>query len=63
MARTMRTHDGDGHPRDRGPAVELNEAEQSRVAVVEVVEELEGLLLGDEEEGVDELPVCEGSRE
>jgi hypothetical protein len=48
----------DGNPRDGGASVELSVAEGGGRGVVEDVEELEGLLLHDEEDGVGELPVC-----
>jgi hypothetical protein len=51
--------ENDRDPGDRGLAVELNEGEKSGGRVVEDVEELERLLLGDEEHSVGELPVCE----
>jgi len=51
--------ENDGDPRDGSATVKLNVAQKSGVGVVEDVEELEGLLLRDQEEGVDELPVLE----
>jgi len=48
----------DDNPRHRRAAVELSVAQDGRGGVVEDVEELEGLLLDDEEDGVKQLPVC-----
>lgn len=49
--------ESNGNPRDRGRADELSVAEQSCRAVVVAVEESEGLLLEEEEDGVQELEV------
>jgi hypothetical protein len=51
--------EADDDPLDRSLALELGVAENSGGRVVEDVEELEGLLLEDEEDGVDELDVLE----
>lgn len=48
----------DDNPRDGGAAVELSVTEGGGRSVVENVEELERLLLDDEEDGVEQLPVC-----
>lgn len=45
-------------PGDGGTSVKLGVAKSGGSGVVEDVEELKGLLLDDEEDGVGELPVC-----
>ena len=50
--------EGDRDPGDRGAAVELRVAERRSGRVVEDVQELQRLLLDDEEQSVEELPVC-----
>lgn len=53
--------EGDRDPGDGGATVELGVAERGRGGVVEDVQELERLLLDDEEQSVQQLPVCERS--
>jgi len=48
---------GDGHPRNRCVAMKLGKAEKSSGAVVVRMQESEGLLLKEEENGVNELEV------
>lgn len=50
--------EGDDDPRDGGASIELRVAEDGGRGVVEDVEELKGLLLDDEEDRVEQLPVC-----
>lgn len=49
--------EGDRNPRDGGQTNELGVAEESRGTVVVSVEEGQGLLLEEEEDGVDQLEV------
>lgn len=49
--------EGDGNPGNRGVADELSIAEKSSGTMVVGVEEGEGFLLEDEEDGIDEFEV------
>jgi hypothetical protein len=49
--------DGDGHPLDRGQADQLGVAEEGSGAMVVCVKEGQGLLLKEEEDGIEELQV------
>lgn len=53
----------DGDPRDGGSSVELSVTEEGSRSVVEDVQELEGLLLDDEEDGVNQLPAARSIRQ